>query len=440
MHVTVRPAATNDIPALHAIQKEAFLPLYERYQDENNPVNTPIERMLGWLSRENLWCYGIWYTDESGEMLAGGVSVKKLAERQYYLTRLFVSPIFQNRGIASAAIAQCEAFFPDAQCWSLDFPADLAVNRHVYEKMGYRDTGETQIINDRLTLAVYRKDVLPGKDLRRETYEALDAYYSRYNEEGRLLSLHGQVEYHTTMRYIHRYLQPGARILEVGAGTGRYSLALAAEGYAVTAVELIPHNLALLREKITADMDLVTCQGNALDLSFLPSNGYDMVLLLGPLYHLYNKEDKLTAMEEAVRCVRPGGVLGSAYCMADATMYCYAFAQDGNGQYRIHDLLSRSMITRNGDGRFLLHSNPAELFELVTKRDIDDYLAHFGNRVERLHLVGTDMGTNYLRSQVDAMDADTFRLFLAYHDSICERADLVGASHHTLDLWRKNSL
>ncbi len=437
MNITVRPAAPIDIPTLHAIQKEAFLPLYERYRDDNNPVNTPIERMLGWLGRENLYCYGIWLDDR----LVGGVSVKKLSERQYYLTRLFVAPALQNRGIASAAIAQCEGFFPDAESWSLDFPADLDVNRHVYEKMGYRDTGETQSINERLTLAVYRKEVTPKiSDLHRETYEALDTYYSRYDEEGRLLSLHGQVEYHTTMNYLHRYLQPGARILEVGAGTGRYSLALAAEGYAVTAVELIPHNLALLREKITAGMDIETYEGNALDLSFLMSGTYDMVLLLGPLYHLYNKEDKITAMEEAMRCAKPGGVLGFAHCMADATTYCYAFAQDGNGQYRIHDLMARKLITRGADGRFVLHSTPTELFELVTKADIDEYLAHFGDRAARLHFVGTDMGTNYLRPQVDAMDDDTFRLFLEYHDSICERVDLVGASHHTLDLWRKNSL
>ncbi len=439
MNITVRPATPNDIPTLHAIQKEAFMPLYIRYQDDNNPVNTPIERMLGWLSRENLYCYGIW----SNDALIGGVSVKKLAERAYYLTRLFVSPALQNRGIASAAIAQCESFFSDAESWSLDFPADLEVNRHVYEKLGYHDTGETQIINERLTLAVYRKEVSPAmacQDLRRETYDALDAYYSRYDEEGRLLSLHGQVEYHTTMKYIHRYLQPGARILEVGAGTGRYSLALAAEGYAVTAVELIPHNLALLREKITAGMDIETYQGNALDLSFLSTEAYDLVLLLGPLYHLYNKEDKLTAMEEAMRCAKPGGVLGFAHCMADATMYRYAFDMDEEGRYRIHDLMARHLITREGDGSFVLHSTPAELFELVTKSDIDEYLAHFANRAARLHFVGTDMGTNYLRPQVDAMDAETFRLFLAYHESICERADLVGASHHTLDLWRKNSL
>ena len=80
-----------------------------------------------------------------------------------------------------------------------------------------------------------------------ETFKALTAYYSGYDEEGRLLSRHGQVEYLTTMRYIEKYLRPGMRILEIGAATGRYSHALAQKGYAVDAVELIQHNIDIFK-------------------------------------------------------------------------------------------------------------------------------------------------------------------------------------------------
>ena len=80
----------------------------------------------------------------------------------------------------------------------------------------------------------------------------LEEYYNHYDEEGRLLSRHGQVEYLTTMRYIKECLEgvadPG--ILEVGAGTGRYSVALAKQGLRVTAVELIEHNLEILKSKL----------------------------------------------------------------------------------------------------------------------------------------------------------------------------------------------
>ena len=56
----------------------------------------------------------------------------------------------------------------------------------------------------------------------------------------------------------------------------------------------------------------------------------------------------------------------------------------------------------------------------------------------RLHYVGTDMATNYMRSTIDEMDDELFALYLNYHFVICERSDMVGTSHHILDVFRKN--
>ena len=104
----------------------------------------------------------------------------------------------------------------------------------------------------------------------------LEEYYNHYDEEGRLLSRHGQVEYLTTMNYIRecivRLSDPA--ILEVGAGTGRYSVTLAKEGYRVTAVELISHNLELLKSKLDGSERITAIQGNALDLSTLPDASF----------------------------------------------------------------------------------------------------------------------------------------------------------------------
>ena len=97
----------------------------------------------------------------------------------------------------------------------------------------------------------------------------LEEYYNTRDEEKRLLSQHGQVEYLTTMKYIHECISHLAVpcILEVGAGTGRYSIALAKEGYSVTAVELVPHNLDVLKSKLDGSEPITAIQGNALDLS-----------------------------------------------------------------------------------------------------------------------------------------------------------------------------
>ena len=91
-------------------------------------------------------------------------------------------------------------------------------------------------------------DELNGCDPRTRE-EIVSSFYEQANEDGRLQrSRHGQMEYLTTMRYIHRYLNSGSKVLEIGAGTGRYSIALAKEGMAVTAVELAESNLAALKE------------------------------------------------------------------------------------------------------------------------------------------------------------------------------------------------
>lgn len=79
--------------------------------------------------------------------------------------------------------------------------------------------------------------------------DAMKAYYENYDEDGRLLTPHGMIEFMTTMRYVERYLKPGARVLDIGAGTGRYSHALARQGYYVDAVELIQHNIDIFHDQ-----------------------------------------------------------------------------------------------------------------------------------------------------------------------------------------------
>ena len=148
----------------------------------------------------------------------------------------------------------------------------------------------------------------------------LTDFYNQYDEDNRLAYRHGSVEFLTTMRYIEKYRKPGNRILEIGAGTGRYSHALARQGYAVDAVELIGHNIDIFRKNTQAGETITITQGNAMDLSAFPDNMYDITLLLGPLYHLYTNEDKQQALREAIRVTKPGGVIFAAYVISDGCL------------------------------------------------------------------------------------------------------------------------
>ena len=77
------------------------------------------------------------------------------------------------------------------------------------------------------------------------------------------------------------------------------------------------------------------------------------------------------------------------------------------------------------------------MFELVRLENIDELNAQFTEEIERIKIVATDGATTYLRECIDAMDEETFAMWLKYHFTICERMDMIGATAHSLDILRK---
>lgn len=256
----------------------------------------------------------------------------------------------------------------------------------------------------------------------------IENFYANYDEEGRLSSKHGQVEFLTTMKYIHAYLGgEKKRILEVGAGTGRYSIALAEKGHQVDALEYTAHNLEIMNSKIGDLTNIRTCQGTALDLSRYEDESFDLTLVLGPMYHLYTKEDKKKALEEAIRVTKKQGHILVAYCMNEATMIQFAFKAG-----KIWDCINNHMLTDD----FRCISEEKDLFEMVRLEEIDELNGNFSN-VKRIKIVATDGATYYMRECVDAMDDATFDVLMNYHFITCERMDLIGATNHSLDILEK---
>ncbi len=231
------------------------------------------------------------------------------------------------------------------------------------------------------------------------------------------------------MRYIERYAQPGAHVLEVGAGTGRYSHALARRGYLVDAVELLAHNIEIFRANTLPEENVSVIQGNALDLSSFADNLYDMTLLLGPLYHLYTKQDKRQALCEALRVTKPGGVIIAAYVISDGCLLDEGFRR---GNINVTEYVRDGLLDAQ---TFAAHSEPKDLFELVRKEDIDELMA--GMPARRLHYVATDGCALLLRDELDAMDDDMFQMYLNYHFATCEREDMLGFTSHAADVFQK---
>ena len=251
-------------------------------------------------------------------------------------------------------------------------------------------------------------------------------FYNNYDEDGRLTHKSRLPEYLNTMKYIQKYLFSGAKIIEIGAGTGRYSLSLAEMGYDVTAVELVEHNIEIMKKKVKPHHNIKIHQGNACDMSSFKSNTFDIVLLLGPMYHLFNDEDKHKALSEAIRIAKPDGVIFASYCNNDTSVYKFFYTG------RILNFLEKGLIKDD----YHTVSAPEEIFELYRKSDIDELMRSYN--VTRLHFIGVDMLSYIFDDKFDQLSDREFEEYMKFISNLCEKEDCVGLSIHMLDIFRKN--
>lgn len=261
-------------------------------------------------------------------------------------------------------------------------------------------------------------------------FSIIEQHYNKHKEDLRLLRRHGIVEFETTMWHLHKHLdaymqahglQPqDLRILDIGAGTGRYTSQLMAEGYNVKAVELVQHNIdVFLKREPTADVT----KGNALHMPFLADQYADVTLLLGPLYHLIGDEDKVQALREAKRVTKAGGMIFVAYLMNEYSMLSYCFDED-----RIGELMRSGVV----DEHYHVQSPEGELYDYVRLDDINRFNEKAG--LQRSTIFSPDGAADYMRTRINNMSEETFQHFLRYQKEISERPELIGAGSHVVDV------
>ena len=254
----------------------------------------------------------------------------------------------------------------------------------------------------------------------------INQFYDQGGEEERLSrSRQGQLEFLTTMRYIHRWSGHKMNILEIGAGTGRYSRALAQEGHNVTAIELVESNLEVLR-RYAAAANIAAYQGDALDLSRFPDETFDLTLLLGPMYHLYTSSDQHRALDEAIRVTKSGGVLMVSFLSVYAIM--------SNNYLRGNFYAG---LEENFTSEYLVKHFPEQLFTGFTVTEFEQLFEH--KPVKWLTTVATDGCMELAEGRRDfALSDEEFEAYTAYHWQTCEVRELLGASSHLLYIGQKN--
>lgn len=250
----------------------------------------------------------------------------------------------------------------------------------------------------------------------------IEKHYNKHPEDLRLTRRHGIVEYETTMHHLHRFLKSGDFVLDVGAGTGRYTSALMAEGYKVKAVELVKRNIdVFLKREPGADV----IQGDARDMHKIPTATADITLLLGPLYHLFGDDEKVKALEEAKRVTKPGGLIFVAYLMNEYSILSYCFDEE-----RICGLMDQGFV----DKEFHIQASEDALYDYVRMDDVDRLNKKAG--LERVTVFSPEGAADYMRTRLNQMSGETFARFIEYQKCISERPELIGAGSHIVDVVR----
>ena len=247
-------------------------------------------------------------------------------------------------------------------------------------------------------------------------------YYNKFNEDKRLNTKHGQIEFKTAIHYIDKFIKKNNRILDIGAGTGKYSVYYSTKGYDVTAVELVKHNLKVIEKN---NKDIKCIHANALDLSMIKDNTYDITLLFGPMYHLISYEDKLKALNEAKRVTKKNGYIFISYCMNEYALITHGF---------INNNIINEIDNKRVNKDYKITSKEDDLYSFVRLEDINKLLKD--SKLKREIILSQDGCAEFIKKVINKMDDKTLDIFFDYHLKTCERPELLGSGRHILDILK----
>ncbi|GMK47774.1 GNAT family N-acetyltransferase [Paenibacillus glycanilyticus] len=154
MEVSLCKADLKDAVNIHEMKVKAFMPLLEKYQDfETSPANETLERIITQINQSFTDYFIIHYL----EAAVGGIRVVKKDNQIYSVSPIFILPEHQGKGIAQKVFTMVEQIYDDAKSWKLGTILQEKGNCYLYEKLGYRKTGATKVINDKMTMVFYEK-------------------------------------------------------------------------------------------------------------------------------------------------------------------------------------------------------------------------------------------------------------------------------------------
>jgi S-adenosylmethionine-dependent methyltransferase len=265
-----------------------------------------------------------------------------------------------------------------------------------------------------------------------DTSDIRQFYEESIEKESGRLDRH-QLEHDMTWRYLDKYLPRRGKILEIGCAAGAYTIPLGKRGYVVTAVDFTPGLIEACKKKVKAEklQDNVSCLvADARDLANVTENDYDVALLMGPLYHLVLEEDRETALQQAFRHLKKGGLIFSTFIsrfgiwgdvMKDIPHYI-EFQKDV--QSVIHEGKDADLAYKKGNFRGYF-ATPEEILPLHEKAGF-----------KTIALAGLE--TSGVRDEMyNGLQGKRRQLWLDLLFSISTQPSIIGASNHILYIGKK---
>jgi ubiquinone/menaquinone biosynthesis C-methylase UbiE len=260
------------------------------------------------------------------------------------------------------------------------------------------------------------------------------AHYEEGREHDRLLSPHGRLEFERSKSIVQRHIfKPPAKILDLGGGTGHYSFWLANQGYEVHLVDAMESHVETAKQVIQNYSLASISVGDARATRF-GDEMFDIVIMFGPLYHLTEKRDRILALEEANRVLKPGGKL-FAVCISK-----FASLHDGYMRGFIDDDMFQKIVDQDlKDGQHRNPDNHPEYFTTTKFHDPDEFRAELeqaGFLDISLHAVEGFAG---VIPDLEARMSDETRRKRLFADlqAIELEPSIVGSSPHIMAVSRK---
>lgn len=227
--------------------------------------------------------------------------------------------------------------------------------------------------------------------------------YENYREENRLTTNNARrIEFITTSHIMDELIPANSKILDCAAGTGIYAFYLADKGHEVTATDITPRHVEIINNTLKEKTYLMhTAVLDATDMRMFPDESFDVVLNMGPFYHLLTEEQRERCMSESLRVLKKGGLIFTAY---------------------IPRFYVLQMMALN-DSNYL----DKRLMEQIYLKNSIEVIDHFAQ----------DGLTPQFASKVDTWNVDQFKIWCDYHYSVCREESILGVNNHVMIVGRK---